>query len=98
MHDSARQSAANVTAGFEDYNNQMQPVDLGGATSELANWRCAEGTYQDGVIKCKVPKLPPGSYDPDGNLQYNVDIALNGQQFTGRPLVFRYYDIRLDKI
>jgi hypothetical protein len=31
-------------------------------------------------------------------LQYNVDIALNGQQFTGRPLVFRYYDIRLEAI
>lgn len=39
-----------------------------------------------------------GSYDPDANLQYNVDVALNGQQFTGRPVVFRYYDIRLEKI
>jgi hypothetical protein len=31
-------------------------------------------------------------------LQYNVDVALNGQQFTGKPLVFRYYDIRLEAI
>jgi hypothetical protein len=45
-----------------------------------------------------VPALTPGQYNPDGNLQYNVDIALNGQQFTGRPLVFRYYDIRLEAI
>lgn len=25
-------------------------------------------------------------------------MALNGQQFTGKPLVFRYYDIRLERI
>lgn len=45
-----------------------------------------------------MPHLSPGQYDPDGNLQYNVDVALNGQQFTGKPLVFRFYDIRLERI
>lgn len=45
-----------------------------------------------------MPLLAAGQYHPDGNLQYNVDVALNGQQFTGKPLVFRYYDIRLEKI
>lgn len=42
-----------------------------------------------------VPKL--GNPEGDG-LQFNVDVALNGQQFTGRPLQFRYYDIVIDKI
>lgn len=27
-----------------------------------------------------------------------MDIALNGQQFTGKPLTFRYYDIRISEI
>lgn len=27
-----------------------------------------------------------------------MDVALNGQQFTGKPLVFRFYDIRLERI
>jgi len=54
--------------------------------------------YEDGKIFCKVPQLNAGQYDPDANLQYNVDVALNGQQFTGKPLVFRYYDIRLERI
>lgn len=33
-----------------------------------------------------------------GNLQFNVDIALNGQQFTGHPLTFRYYDVNIKAI
>jgi len=27
-----------------------------------------------------------------------VDVALNGQQFTGRPLQFRYYDIQIQQV
>lgn len=42
--------------------------------------------------------MTPGQYDPDSNLQYHVDVALNGQQLTGKPLLFRYYDIRLQSI
>jgi len=42
-----------------------------------------------------VPELE--SFDQD-SLQFNVDVALNGQQFTGRPLPFRYYDIKIQKI
>ena len=92
---SQRGSQANITAGFDDYQRQNPSGDSG---SELAHWACSEGRFEDGKILCKVPQLNPGQYDPDGNLQYNVDVALNGQQFTGRPLVFRYYDIRLERI
>lgn len=31
-------------------------------------------------------------------MSYNVDVALNGQQFTGRPVSFRYYDIEIEKV
>jgi hypothetical protein len=45
----------------------------------LAHYICSEGFYEDGKIYCKVPALAPGTYNPDANLQYNVDVALNGQ-------------------
>mmetsp|Transcript_9367 Transcript_9367/g.14230 ORF Transcript_9367/g.14230 Transcript_9367/m.14230 type:complete len:195 (-) Transcript_9367:905-1489(-) len=68
---SQRGSRVNITAGFE--GNQGRDF-----TSELVNYTCAEGRYENGQIICKVPTLPPGQFDPDSNLQYNVDIALNG--------------------
>lgn len=93
---SHRGSRANITAGFDDYQNKNQSaVDF---SSELTNWNCSDGKYENGKIVCKVPGLVKGQYDPDGNLQYNIDVALNGQQFTGKPLVFRFYDIRLERI
>lgn len=32
------------------------------------------------------------------SLQFNVDVAFNGQQFTGQPNSFRFYDIKVDNI
>ena len=93
---SQRGSRVNITAGFDDYNRQNNSIS--DFNSELVNYTCAEGIYENGQILCKVPALQSGLYDPDGNLQYNVDVALNGQQFTGKPLIFRYYDIRLETI
>lgn len=91
---SQKGSRVNITAGFDDYNKQ----NVGTPEIETHNWTCSEGFYEDGKIRCKVPQLKSGQYDSDANLQYCVDVALNGQQFTGKPLVFRYYDIRLEKI
>lgn len=31
-------------------------------------------------------------------MTFSVDVAINGQQFTGKPVNFRYYDVRIDKI
>ena len=31
-------------------------------------------------------------------MTYNVDVAFNGQQFTGKPVNFRYYDVCIEKI
>lgn len=42
-----------------------------------------------------MPKL--SSYDPE-QMSYCVDVALNGQQFTGKPVNFRYYDVQVTKI
>lgn len=37
-------------------------------------------------------------YRGDPSLQFNVDIALNGQQFSGRTITFKYYDIKISRI
>ena len=31
-------------------------------------------------------------------MKYIVDVALNGQQFTGKPLNFTYYDIQIQEL
>jgi hypothetical protein len=31
-------------------------------------------------------------------MTYSVDVAINGQQFTGKPVNFRYYDVGIEKI
>lgn len=55
---------------------------------QLGDWLLAAAETESGKITCRAPKLV--RYDPE-NLQYNVDIALNGQQFSGYPILFRYY-------
>ena len=52
---------------------------------EKENWTCAAGHYSDGKIVCIIPKLE--SWD-ENNMLFNVDIALNGQQFSGNNLQF----------
>jgi len=81
-------SSKRESHGFGEFG---KPINLAG--EELKEWTCSPGHYQDGKITCRVPQLIAGEYDPDSALQYNVDVALNGQQFTGKPLLFRYYDI-----
>jgi hypothetical protein len=44
---------------------------------EMDDWICSPGVYADGKITCKVPQL--GQYDIDANMNYHVDVALNGQ-------------------
>jgi hypothetical protein len=68
----------------------VNPLDLSVNDAELEkeNWYCSAGHYENGKIICIVPELD--LYDPE-NLQFNVDVALNGQQFTSKPLPFRYY-------
>ena len=44
---------------------------------------------------CIIPKLE--LWDEE-NMSYYVDIAINGQQFTGNPLPFRFYDVKIKQI
>jgi len=46
-------------------------------------------------VKAIVPALD--NFSPD-NMSYNVDVALNGQQFSRQPVSFRYYDIEIERV
>jgi IPT/TIG domain len=64
--------------------------------SELVeHWITTNAEYSNGKVTCKVP--PVNDYDSE-NLSYLVNVALNGQQFTGKPVNFRYYDVRITSI
>jgi alpha-tubulin suppressor-like RCC1 family protein len=65
--------------------NPLTPTD---EQLQLGNWLCTTADNEGGKITCRTPKLI--KYDAE-NLQYNVDVALNGQQFSGYPILFRYY-------
>ena len=42
--------------------------------------------YADQQITCYTPEIL------SQNLQYNIDISLNGQQFTNKPHLIKFYD------
>lgn len=57
----------------------------------MQGWTWSEAKYNNGTIVCQVPeldygKLASGVDGETSGLSFNVDVALNGQQFTGKPL------------
>lgn len=95
QHSSIVGGAQNATGSMED--GPINPLDIYPEDSAISdeNWVCAAGYYSNGEITCTVPELE--EFDPS-YLQFNVDMAINGQQFTGQPLKFRYYDIKIKEI
>ena len=89
-------SQMSSAGGFQE-DKTVNPLDLSTADADLGreNYVCSAGKFENGKITCLVPELE--TFNPD-NLSYYVDVALNGQQFTGKPLRFRYYDISITKI
>ena len=59
------------------------------------SWILTEGVFVKGKIMATVPMVT--DFDPE-NLSYLVDVALNGQQFTGKPVNFRYYDVKIQQV
>jgi len=81
----ASESAVNVVGGMNlDRSRSVVGSQAG------ADWITAEGYFENGKIVATVPKVD--NFDPEV-LTYSVDVALNGQQFTGKAVAFRYYDI-----
>lgn len=97
QHSSVKGSMTNLAGSQQQEDKPINPLDITVYDTELdsENWVCSAGHYENNKIVCIAPELD--EYDPE-NLQFNVDIALNGQQFTGHPLKFRYYDVKIREI
>ncbi len=52
------------------------------------DWICVPGKYADGIVTCKSPVL---KLEDLKTVFYEVDVSINGQQFTGFPLTFKFY-------
>ena len=77
----------------------INPMDLENLESQLdqPNWICCFATYDmdNNLLTCNIPKIENyNSLQPE----YNVDIAINGQQFSGYPSIYRFYNIYIDKM
>lgn len=72
-------------------------MDFANIESQLdkANWYCCFATYENGLMTCNIPKIENFSQN---QVEYNVDVAINGQQFTGYPMIYRFYDIKVEKM
>ena len=77
----------------------INPMDLENLESQLdqPNWICCFATYDldNNLMTCNIPKIE--NYNPI-QPEYNVDIAINGQQFSGYPSIYRFYNIYIDKM
>lgn len=78
-------------------NNEINPLDMHPNNPHLdkANWYCTGGVYENEFITCKIPKIDGFNQNTS---EYSVDISLNGQQFSGHPLTYRFYDISFKNI
>ena len=77
----------------------VNPMDIESLDNQLdqPNWICCFATYDmdNNLITCNIPKIENyNSLQPE----YNVDIAINGQQFSGYTSVYRFYNIYIDKM
>lgn len=81
----------------DEVDTEVNPLDVTTGDDELEDedWHCAAGHFGNGMIVCIVPTLD--DFDMK-NMQYNVDVALNGQQFTGKPIPFRFYDVTIREV
>ena len=77
----------------------INPMDIENIESQLdqPNWICCFATYDidNNLMTCNIPKIE--NYN-SSQPEYNVDIAINGQQFSGYPSVYRFYNIFIDKM
>jgi alpha-tubulin suppressor-like RCC1 family protein len=77
---------------LDDSRTTTNPNDLRG---EEHDWLMVAGKYEDGKITCKIPV--PEDID-DNSSGYVVDISINGQQFSGKPLNFKFFNIEVSEL
>ena len=81
-----------ITDNKEVLTGSINPMDIysNDPQIERENWNCSLGQYENCLITCLIPKIENFSQELS---EYNVDIALNGQQFSGFPNIYRFYGI-----
>ena len=62
---------------------------------EEHDWLLTAGKYIDGKVVCKIPI--PKDLD-DSNSGFVVDLSINGQQFSGKPLNFKFFNIEINEL
>lgn len=70
-------------------------ININSPELEKENWICVRGIYHKQKVICTIPRINDLHSD---TLFFNVDISLNGQQFSGSPSSFRFYDIQIETI
>ena len=85
------------TTSVQQEGTIINPMDIENLDNQLdkANWYCCFSTYENGIMTCTIPTIENFSQD---QVEYNVDVAINGQQFSGFPMIYRFYDIQIEKI
>ena len=77
----------------------INPMDIENLDFQLdqPNWMCCFATYDvdNNLMTCNIPKIE--NYNPL-QPEYNIDLAINGQQFSGYPSVYRFYNIYIEKM
>jgi hypothetical protein len=93
----AQKESSTVIGNTKDQSNIINPMDVANIESQLdkANWYCCFATYENGIMTCTIPKIDNFNQN---QVEYNVDIAINGQQFTGFPMIYRFYEIKIEKM
>ena len=76
--------------------SSINPMDvINDNQLEKANWYCSFATYENSTMVCNIPKIE--NFTQNQN-EYNVDISINGQQFSGFPMIYRFYEIKIEKM
>lgn len=86
----------NANTRFENTNSTINPMDVNTDNQlDKANWYCCFASYENGIMTCNIPKIENFS---QGQVEYNVDVSINGQQFSGFPMIYRFYEIKIEKM
>jgi hypothetical protein len=65
-----------------------------GSLEDVENeYTLVNGHFANGKVYCSVPALKDTT-----EFSFLVDVAVNGQQYTNEPLLFRYYDVKIEGI
>ena len=98
ISDNQNQNQATIQSSIKE-GQIINPMDIENLDYQLdqPNWICCFATYDadNNLMTCNIPKIENyNSLQPE----YNIDIAINGQQFSGYPSVYRFYNIYIDKM